>query len=120
MSSRQKHIPQRTCIICREVKPKRSLIRLVRTPDEGVQIDPTRQAGGAWRLPVRQPGVLGQRHSGAMPLPGRCAPACLTGIGGGLPLTGIPFAPPDPPGWNPANRQIRGLIRVMLPGRVSS
>ncbi len=46
MSSRQKHIPQRTCIICREVKPKRSLIRLVRTPDEGVQIDPTGKRAG--------------------------------------------------------------------------
>ncbi len=33
-----KHIPQRTCVGCREVLPKRNLIRLVRT-DEGVRID---------------------------------------------------------------------------------
>ncbi|GAB4470081.1 MAG: YlxR family protein [Anaerolineae bacterium] len=46
MPSRQKHVPQRTCIICREVKPKRSLIRLVRTPDQGVQIDPTGKRAG--------------------------------------------------------------------------
>ncbi len=38
--TRRKHIPQRTCIACREVAGKRGLIRLVRTP-EGVQIDLT-------------------------------------------------------------------------------
>jgi predicted RNA-binding protein YlxR (DUF448 family) len=38
--TRRKHIPQRTCIACREIAGKRGLIRLVRTP-EGVQIDPT-------------------------------------------------------------------------------
>lgn len=35
---RRKHIPQRTCVGCREVLPKRSLIRIVRT-SEGIQID---------------------------------------------------------------------------------
>ena len=35
---RQKHIPQRTCIGCRTVQEKRSLIRIVRT-SEGVVID---------------------------------------------------------------------------------
>ena len=33
-----KHIPQRTCVGCREVLPKRKLIRLVKTT-EGVRID---------------------------------------------------------------------------------
>lgn len=42
---KRKHIPQRTCIGCREVLPKRSLIRIVRTP-EGVQIDPTGKTPG--------------------------------------------------------------------------
>lgn len=42
---RTKHIPQRTCVGCREVLPKRSLIRLVRTP-EGVKVDPTGKARG--------------------------------------------------------------------------
>jgi predicted RNA-binding protein YlxR (DUF448 family) len=36
---KQKHVPQRTCVGCREILPKRSLIRIVRTPD-GVRIDP--------------------------------------------------------------------------------
>ena len=35
-----KHIPQRTCVGCRSVLPKRTLIRLVRY-GEGVQVDPT-------------------------------------------------------------------------------
>lgn len=38
-SKRSKHIPQRTCVGCREVNAKRKLIRIVRTPD-GVRIDP--------------------------------------------------------------------------------
>jgi predicted RNA-binding protein YlxR (DUF448 family) len=31
--------PQRTCVGCRTVQDKRSLIRVVRTPDDGIQID---------------------------------------------------------------------------------
>jgi predicted RNA-binding protein YlxR (DUF448 family) len=34
-----KHIPQRTCIACRTVKPKRELIRLVRSDSGGVEVD---------------------------------------------------------------------------------
>ncbi len=36
---RRKHVPQRTCVGCREILPKKRLIRLVRT-ESGVQIDP--------------------------------------------------------------------------------
>jgi predicted RNA-binding protein YlxR (DUF448 family) len=34
-----KHVPQRTCIACRKVKPKRELIRLVRGDNGGVEVD---------------------------------------------------------------------------------
>ena len=34
-----KHIPQRTCLACREIKAKRELVRLVRISDGGVGID---------------------------------------------------------------------------------
>lgn len=44
-STRRKHVPQRTCIGCRRVEPKRTLIRLVRTA-EGVQIDPAGKMAG--------------------------------------------------------------------------
>ena len=40
-----KHIPQRTCVGCRTVLPKRSLVRLVRLP-ESVQVDPTGKLAG--------------------------------------------------------------------------
>jgi len=42
---RVKHVPQRTCVGCREVLPKRTMIRVVRTA-EGVQIDPTGKLAG--------------------------------------------------------------------------
>lgn len=45
MNAKTKHIPQRTCVGCRTVLPKRSLVRLVRRP-EGVQIDPTGKLAG--------------------------------------------------------------------------
>jgi uncharacterized protein len=42
---RPKHIPQRTCVGCRSVLPKRALIRLVRQPD-GVYVDLTGKLPG--------------------------------------------------------------------------
>ncbi|MEW6178669.1 MAG: YlxR family protein [Chloroflexota bacterium] len=44
-AQRTKHIPQRTCVGCRQVMAKRVLIRIVRTP-QGVQIDPTGKLAG--------------------------------------------------------------------------
>ena len=42
---RPKHVPQRTCVGCREVLAKRGLIRIVRT-DGGVQLDKTGKLAG--------------------------------------------------------------------------
>ena len=42
---RRKHVPQRTCVGCREVLPKRSLIRIVRS-SEAVEVDPTGKMAG--------------------------------------------------------------------------
>jgi predicted RNA-binding protein YlxR (DUF448 family) len=44
-AQRVKHVPQRTCVGCRDVLSKRQLIRIVRT-SEGVQIDPTSKLAG--------------------------------------------------------------------------
>ncbi len=44
--ARQKHVPLRTCVVCREPSAKRTLIRVVRTADEGIQIDPTGKRNG--------------------------------------------------------------------------
>ncbi|MEK6587969.1 MAG: YlxR family protein [Chloroflexota bacterium] len=41
----RKHVPQRTCVGCREVLAKRSLVRVVRTAN-GVEIDPTSKVQG--------------------------------------------------------------------------
>lgn len=40
-----RHIPQRTCVGCRQVNEKRNLIRLVRTA-EGIVIDPGGKLAG--------------------------------------------------------------------------
>lgn len=42
---RVKHVPQRTCVGCREVLPKRKMVRIVRTA-EGVHVDPTSKLAG--------------------------------------------------------------------------
>jgi len=36
---RPRHVPERTCVACRSRGAKRSLIRLVRTPDGRVEVD---------------------------------------------------------------------------------
>lgn len=48
-----KKVPQRMCVGCQEMKPKRQLIRLVRTPDDIIEIDLTgkRSGRGAYICP---------------------------------------------------------------------
>lgn len=68
---RQKHVPVRTCIACRQPQGKRELIRIVRTPAGEVRVDPTgKQAGrgaylcrsrGCWELALK-----GQRLNAAL------------------------------------------------------
>lgn len=50
----RRHVPQRTCVGCRTVEPKRALTRIVRTPS-GIEIDPTGKAPGrgAYLHPMR-------------------------------------------------------------------
>ncbi len=43
---RARHVPQRTCIGCREEAGKRALVRIVRTPDGRVGVDRTGRANG--------------------------------------------------------------------------
>lgn len=51
--ARRRHVPRRTCIGCREVKPKRQMIRVVRTPEGDVAVDATgkRSGRGAYICP---------------------------------------------------------------------
>ena len=46
-------IPQRMCVGCREMKNKRDLIQVVRTPEGNIELDPTgkRSGRGAYLCP---------------------------------------------------------------------
>ncbi len=50
-----KHVPERTCVACRTARPKRHLVRLVRTAEGSVEVDKTgRRAGrGAYLCPAQ-------------------------------------------------------------------
>ena len=43
---RPKHVPQRTCVACRDKNAKRTLTRIVRTPDGKIEIDPSGKRNG--------------------------------------------------------------------------
>jgi len=45
-SPRRKHIPQRTCVACRTARPKRELVRIVRTPEGDIIVDETGKQNG--------------------------------------------------------------------------
>ncbi len=59
-----KRIPQRTCVACGRVRPKRELIRLVRIADGGVEVDSDgRKAGrGAYLCPAGDCWVVGLKE----------------------------------------------------------
>jgi len=42
----RKHVPLRTCVQCHQVRPKRELIRIVRTPQGDIEIDEKGKAAG--------------------------------------------------------------------------
>lgn len=43
---RPKHVPLRTCVVCRRKEAKRGFVRIVRTPEGVVTIDPSGKANG--------------------------------------------------------------------------
>ncbi len=51
-----KKIPQRTCLGCKTVRPKKELVRIVRTPEGEVVVDPIgKKAGrGAYTCPSQE------------------------------------------------------------------
>ncbi|MGH2486305.1 MAG: RNase P modulator RnpM [Ktedonobacterales bacterium] len=44
--ARPRRVPVRTCIACRQARPKRELIRVVRTPAGRIELDPTGKKSG--------------------------------------------------------------------------
>ena len=71
-----RRVPQRTCVACRQVRAKRDLIRVVRTPDGLVTIDPIGKKSGrgaylcrtrpCWELGLKR-GVLERALKQALP-----------------------------------------------------
>jgi len=66
MRQKSKHIPQRTCIACRQTRNKRDLVRLVRTEVGFVEIDLSakKPGRGAYLCPRRdcwERGLKGNR-----------------------------------------------------------
>ena len=49
-----KKIPMRMCVGCREMKEKRALIRIVRTPEGAVELDPAGKRSGRGAYVCRQ------------------------------------------------------------------
>lgn len=43
---KKKKIPMRRCIVSNEMKPKKEMIRIVRTPEGGLEIDPSGKKNG--------------------------------------------------------------------------
>jgi predicted RNA-binding protein YlxR (DUF448 family) len=41
-----KKVPMRMCVACREMHPKKTLIRIVSSKDDGVSVDPTGKKSG--------------------------------------------------------------------------
>lgn len=59
-----KHVPLRSCVACRETKPKRELVRVVRVSDERVEVDRSgkKNGRGAYFCPAQECWDLGQKH----------------------------------------------------------
>lgn len=43
---RARHVPTRQCAACGTIRPKRELVRVVRTPEGNVTVDPTGRQNG--------------------------------------------------------------------------
>ncbi len=68
---RVKKVPLRMCVGCQEMRPKKELIRVVRTPQDTIEIDPTgkRSGRGAYlcpRLECLQKAIKGKRLEKAL------------------------------------------------------
>jgi hypothetical protein len=61
---RIKHIPQRTCVVCRQTRPKRDLIRLVRTTDGKIEFDLSGRKAGRGAYLCRNRGCFEKALAG--------------------------------------------------------
>jgi predicted RNA-binding protein YlxR (DUF448 family) len=53
-------VPERTCVGCREAAPKPTFLRVARSPEGAVAVDPTGRAPGRGAYLHRDPGCVGE------------------------------------------------------------
>ena len=58
MPVKPRKIPQRQCVGCREMKEKKALLRIVRTPEGEVLLDGTGKKSGRGAFVCHDPGCL--------------------------------------------------------------
>jgi predicted RNA-binding protein YlxR (DUF448 family) len=58
--TRARHVPQRSCVGCRQVRPKPELLRVVRTPSGEVRVDDTGKLAGRGAYICRDETCLGE------------------------------------------------------------
>lgn len=95
-----RHVPERTCVACKQQRPKRELIRIVRTPDGHIVLDPTGKKSGrgaylcarrsCWEPALRK-GTLEREFGMALPPEDRAA---LDAYVETLPVEAAPAAGP--------------------------
>lgn len=61
-----KKIPQRTCLGCKTVRPKKELVRIVRTPEGEVLVDPTGKKSGRGTYTCPNPECLESAFAGSL------------------------------------------------------
>ncbi len=54
MPTRPRRVPERSCVACRQTRPKRELTRVVRAVDGSVEVDPTGKRSGRGAYLCRQ------------------------------------------------------------------
>jgi len=75
MKLKPRHVPMRTCAICREKQPKRNLLRIVRTPEGDVRLDPSGKMNGRGAYVCAD-----GRHWGEKQIQARLEQALKTGL----------------------------------------
>jgi predicted RNA-binding protein YlxR (DUF448 family) len=90
-----RRVPQRQCVACRQMRPKRELIRVVRTPAGEVRVDATGKVSGrgAYVCPADECADLALRagrlqHALEAPIPEDAAAALREMAGRGVVATG--------------------------------
>ena len=65
MRAKSKHLPQRTCIACRQIKEKKALIRLVRAENGVAEVDISgkKPGRGAYLCPKKDCWELGLKKN---------------------------------------------------------